>query len=593
MNNKGRNNISEIVFIIVLFLGCLIFFGIFYNYHLFFTGQLQIFLLTFKHFLSYLSKPAFFSSYFGDFFTQFCYLIGGGAVVITITLGILWLSVGLLLKKISKQNSLILLPVLPVIFSWVALCNPEFPVSNIISLIISVVSTLIYVSIRSDRTRILSGIIMLPLLYVAAGSNFYLLTVIAGYYEIFRTDNPGRFLFALILFAVTVYIPFDLKNNYLITTGQAFTYLSEMTRNKGLKHFLPMISLIITVIFAGLPFEKLKVDINSSLSFLIQSIVVVALLVPGIWLNSDFTLEKILRLDYEASFNRWSKVYDLSQKYKMRNNLSAYYTNMALSKLGLMPDRLMEHYQPAATGLFIPVDADENYLTITFSNEVYWQLGDVNASQHSALLGMIFSPRAQNVRLMKRLVEINIVNGEYAVAEKFITILDKTMFHRKWASDRRKFLYNEEECSGSNWIMAKRAIIPSKDILKKGNEYKKTLEMLAGDHPENKMAVDYLLCYDLLDKNLPSFIKNLVTFYKSDVKVVLPQVYQEALLITMASGKYPTDSFKQFIFNPGNIKRIADYTRIFEENKGNGTYLQKDFGKTYWFYFHYARMIQN
>lgn len=590
MNNKGRNNISGIVFIIVFFLSCLVFFGIFYNYHLFFTGQLQIFLLTSDHFLTYLSKPAFLSSYLGDFFTQFYYLIGGGAVVITITLGILWLSVGLLLKKISKQNSLILLPVLPVVFSWVALCNPEFPVSNIISLIISVISTLIYVSIRSDRTRILSGIIMLPLLYIAAGSNFYLLTVIAVYYEIFRTDKSGRFLFALILFAVTVYIPFDLKNNYLITTGQAFTYLSEMAMNPGLKYFLPLISLIITVIFAGLPFEKLRLDINSSLSFLIQSIVVVALLVPGIWLNSDFTLEKILRLDYETSYNRWSKVYDLSQKYQMRNNLSAYYTNMALSKLGLMPDRLMEHYQPAATGLFIPVNADENYLTITFSNEVYWQLGDVNASQHSALLGIIFSPRAQNVRLIKRLVEINIVNGEYAVAGKFITILEKTMFHRKWASDRRKFLYNEEECSGSNWIMAKRAIIPSKDILKEGNEYVKTLRMLADNHPDNKMAVDYLLCYHLLTKDISSFVKDFEKYYSSDRNILLPKVYQEGLLIRIASEEDSFKAYDKFRFSPDIVKGISEYTKIYEENSGNGVFLQKKFGKTYWFYYHFATL---
>ena len=591
MNNKGRNNIRGIIFIIVFFLSCLIFFGIFYNYHLFFTGQLQIFLLTFDHFLTYLSKPAFLSSYIGDFFTQFYYLISGGAVVITVALGILWLSVGLLLKKISNQNSFILLPVLPVVFSWVALCNPEFPVSNIISLIISVVSTLIYVSIRSDRTRFLSGIIMLPLLYVAAGSNFYLLTVIAVYYEIFCTDKPGRFLFALILFAITVYIPFDLKNNYLITTGQAFTYLSEMNMNPGIKYFLPMISLIITVIFAGLPFEKLRLDIYSSLSFLIQSIVVVTLLVPGIWLNSDFTLEKILRLDYEASYNRWSKVYDLSQKYNMRNNLSAYYTNMALSRLGLMPDRLMEYYQPAATGLFIPVNADENYMTITFSNEVYWQLGDVNASQHSALLGIIFSPRAQNVRLMKRLVEINIVNGEYAVAGKFITILEKTMFHRKWASDRRKFLYNEEECSGSDWIMSKRAIIPSKDILKEGNEYVKTLRMLADDHFENKMAVDYLLCYHLLSKDIPSFVKDFEKYYPSDKNILLPKVYQEGLLIRIASEDDSLKAYSKFRFSPDIVKGITEYSKIYEENNGKGIFLQKEFGKTYWFYYHFATLI--
>jgi Family of unknown function (DUF6057) len=590
MTFKRTKNICGKVFIIVLFLSCLIFFGFFYRYHIFFIEQLQIFLLTFDHFLNYFSKPAFLSSYLGDFFTQFYYLIGGGSVVVTISLGMLWLTISRLLSKINRNNSLFFLSAIPVVFSWIALCNIEFPVSNIISLIISVGCALIYISIRSSRARFLSGIIMLPLLYVAAGSNFYLLTVIAVYYEIFYTRNPGKFLYSFLLCTITVFVPFALKNNYLVTTGQAYTYLSEMSRNPGFKHFLPLISLIITGIIAGLPFEKLKLEVNSSLSFLIKSIVIIALLVTGIRLNADFTLEKILRLDYEASHNRWSEVYDLSGKYKMHNNISAYYTNMSLSKLGLMPDSLLEHYQPAATGLFIPVNANENYMTITFSNEVYWQLGDINASQHSALLGMIFSPRARNVRLMKRLIEINIVNGEYAVAGKYITILEKTMFYRKWASDRRKFLFNEKECAGSNWIAAKRAIIPSKDLLKKGNEYVKTLRMLADNHAGNTMAVDYLLCYHLLTKDISSFVKDFKKYYSTDRNIILPGVYQEGLLIRISSGEDSYKEYDKFRFSPDIVKNMTEYTRIYAENKGNGAFLKKKFGTTYWFYYHFATL---
>jgi len=590
MTSKRKNNVFAIVFIVVFLLTCLIFFAFFYQYHLFFTEQLQIFLLTFDYFLSYLSKPAFLSSYLGDFFTQFYYLIGGGAVVITLTLGLLWFTVTRLLKKINSNNFLILLAIIPVVLGLISLCDTEFPLSNIIALIISVISGLFYISVRSDRARFISGILMLPLIYVIAGSNFYLLTVIAVYYEILHTDKPGRLLHALFICAVTLFIPFALKNSFHITTGQAYTYLSEMTKNPGLKHFLPLISLAITVLIAGLPFDKLSLKFNSSLSLLIQFVVLIALLIGGIRLNADFTLEKILRLDYEASHNRWSEVCDLSERYKMHNNISSYYTNLALSNLGLMPDSLLEHYQPAATGLFIPVNANENYMTITFSNEVYWQLGDVNASQHSALLGMIFSPRSRNARLMKRLIEINIVNKEYAVAGKFIGILEKTMFRRKLASDQRKFLYNEEECARSNWITGKRAMLPLNDMLKKGNEYVKTLRMLADNHHDNKMAIDYLLCYDLLIKDIPSFELDFKKYYSSFGNILLPTVYQEGLLIGIAAGKSGLEDYKQFRFSPVIVKRMTEYTRIFDENNGNGTSLQKEFGTTYWFYYHFATL---
>jgi hypothetical protein len=589
MTNAKRNNIPGRVITVVLFVSCFSFFAFFYQYHVYFTEQLQIFQMTFSHFLNYFSKPAFFASYSGDFLTQFYYLTVGGAVVITLTLAMLWFAVSRLLKKISNNNPLILFTVLPVVFSWIALCSMEFPVSNLISLILSVFAANLYLSILSRRNRFVAAIFMLPLLYITAGSNFYLLAIIAACFEIY-TINPGKIYHSLLLCAITIFVPLALKNHYLLTTGQAFTYLSEMNRNPGFKHFLPLLSVLISVVIAGSPLQNLKLKLNTLPSVALQLVFIIVLLVTGFRLNADFTLEKILKLDFEASHDRWSKVYELSQKYKMHNKLSAYYTNMALSKLGYMSDSLMEYYQPAATGLFIPVNANENYMTITFSNEIYWQLGDINASQHSALLGMIFSPRAQNVRLMKRLVEINIVNRQYAAAEKFIGILGKTMFYRKWASDRRKFLFNEEECSRSNWITDKRAIIPSKDLLKKGNEYVRTLRMLADNHPENKMAVDYLLCYHLLIKDIPSFVKDFDKYYSSFGQIHLPEVYQEGLLIRIVSGESSYDAYKQYRFSPDIVKRMTEYTRKYEENNGKGNALQKEFGTTYWFYYHFATL---
>jgi hypothetical protein len=589
-----KNNLPGIIFIILFFSGSFIFFELFFRYHLFFIEQLQAFLMTFDHFLGYFAKPAFLSSYLGDFLTQFYYLNWGGATVITVTLVIFWFTVNLLLKKISKNDFPFLLPLLPVAFSWIALCNPEFPVSNVISLIISVIFTLIYVSILSQKFRIIYGAVLVILLYVFAGSSVYVFTITAVFFEIFRTGNPHnittRILNAAILFGVTIFIPLDLRDKYLLTKVQAFSYLSEMTKNPGFVQYLPGIILILTVLLAFLPFKKNDRQINSSFSTAGQIIGLTVLIFSGIMLTADFKREKILRLDYEATNGQWGKVYDLSQKFEMRNNIAAYYSNMALSNLGVMPDELMEHYQPAATGLFIPVDADENYLTITLSNEIYWQLGDVNASQHSALLGTIFSPRSQNSRLLKRLVEINIVNGQYAVAGKFIGILEKTMFHRKWASDKRKYLFNESECAGAEWIANKRAIIPSKDLLKKSNEYVKTLRMLADNHPENQMAVDYLLCYHLLSKDIDSFEKDFRKYYSSERNILLPKVYQEGLLIGITSGKHSHEEYSEFRFSPEIVKSMAEYTKLFEENKGKGYALQEKFSKTYWFYYHFATM---
>ena len=591
MINSGKIENTERFLAGLFFSACFLFFYFIYKYHLFFVEQQQIFLLTPEYFLSYLSKPAFLSSYIGDYITQFYYLTGGGAVVITLTFITLWLLVRKLIKRFTGKESGSLLPLIPVILSWIALCDIEFPIAAIVSMVISVAFTLIYISIKKGWLRFTAGIIILPLLYITAGSYFFLFAILSALYEILNGDTQKKYM-ASSLLIIAFLTPLCLKSHYLITTLQAYTWISDAVRNPRILYFLPSISLTVTVLLYLISFGKARFRLSGMTLVLSRVVVLLVILVPGIWFTADFTLEKILALDYEAIHNRWNRVYELSNRYNLRNNISSYYTNMAMAKAGILGDELMNHYQPAATGLFIPVNANETYLTITFSNEVWWQLGDVNASQHSALLGMIFSPRSRNTRLMKRLVEINIVNGEYAVAEKYINILEKTLFYSKWANEKRRFLNSEAECKGSQWIASKRAIIPTTDLLKSENEYKKTLEMLAEAHPENRMAVDYLLCYDLLDKNIRSFAENFKKYYNQEVKSSLPKVYQEALLIEIASGRYKPEDFGNFVFNPENVRRMAEYTKLYEESNGKGSALQEKFGKSYWFYYHFAVMDQ-
>lgn len=574
----------------LVFVGCFIFFYFFYNYHLYFIEQLQIFLFTFGHFITYFSRPAFLSSFLGDFLTQFYYLAGGGPLVITLTLILLWFITRKLINKFTGRDNGSLLPLIPSIFGWIALCDPEFPLAAIIAMIISGLSALLLISLSGARIRKVTGILLLPALYVAIGAHFYLFAILAIGYEFSLGRNKGTIMTGIIFLMFSVLVPVIMKSLYTITLIQSFTWIDEITRHQRFVNFLPFLSILVTVIFAWVSYDNILSSVGASLSVLLKFTTVLIILSACISLNADFTSEKILNLDYKANHERWQVVNELSQKYMMRNNLSSYYTNMSLGRLNLLPEKLMDFYQPAATGLFIPVNANENYMTITFSNEIYWQLGDVNSSQHSALLGMIFSPRSRNVRLMKRLVEINIVNGEYAVAEKYIKILEKTLFYHNWAAARRIFHYNEPECKRSAWISSKRAVMPAKDLLKAGNKYKRTLEMLIEANPGNRMTVDYLLCYDLLTKDIEAFKSDFRKYFRAETIMSLPQVYQEALLIGIASGKESPEEYKNYIFEPENVKRIADYTRIYDESRGDGNKLKGDFAKTYWFYYHFAKM---
>lgn len=583
---------TELIAAGVFFGAAFVFFRFFYQYHLYFVEQLQIFLLTPAHFLSYFSKPGFLSSYIGDFLTQFYYLSGGGPAVISLTLMLLWLLVRRLLNLWNEKDNGFLWPLIPSVFSWIALCDPEFPLAAVIGLIIAIASFLVYRSIGRETIRKPSGILMIPALYVAAGSGYFLFVVLAAWYELKTVRKNRALVFAAVMVLFMVLVPLLMRQLYNITLLQSYTWIDEITRHVRFTNYLPLLSVMATItVLAISPAWPLRFRGKDAFIWAGPA-VIICILTAGVLLYAGFTREKILKLDYKATANRWEEVYELSQRYRLRNNIATYYTNMSLAKLGLMPEKLMEFYQPAATGLFIPVNANENYLTITFSNEVYWQLGDVNAAQHSALLGMIFSPRARSSRLMKRLAEINIVNGEYEVAEKYLKILEKTLFHWRWAEARRGFLFNEEACSRSPWISSKRSVIPSKDILKAGNEYRKTLEMLLESNPSNRMAVDYLLCYDLLIRDLETFRADLKRYLPDNNPVSLSKVYQEALLIGIVSGRESREDYKNYIFDNAILKRIADYTSEYEKTGGDGGKLIADYGTTYWFYYHFAELKQ-
>ena len=61
--------------------------------------------------------------------------------------------------------------------------------------------------------------------------------------------------------------------------------------------------------------------------------------------------------------------------------------------------------------LILPVNPSASFLSILFANELWFTLGDMTMAEHCAMLSMIFSPRNSGSRMIKRLAEINLVNG--------------------------------------------------------------------------------------------------------------------------------------------------------------------------------------
>lgn len=299
------------------------------------------------------------------------------------------------------------------------------------------------------------------------------------------------------------------------------------------------------------------------------------------WGKPNFYLESLMAMDTHAYFGHWGKVSQLAAK-DLNSNICTYYYNLSNALKGELADRLMQRNQPFTKGLFLPVDPSGNYFTFMAVNELWFQLGDMTLAEHSAILGMIFSPRQQSSRILKRMAEINLVNGDEEAALKYLRMLGKTWKYREWAENR---MPGQQTEAVQRWLELKRSFIPKEDTLRHSADVRLALKSLLESNPNNHLTYHYLLCHDLLNKNIYGFMED----FRIE-RGITSRIYQEACLIYLANTQKTITArdLEKYHIAPQVMEEFKNYTQIYEQNHGNGVPLQAKYGRTYWFYFHFA-----
>lgn len=570
--------------VIAIFIG--IFIQLKYQYHFFLEEQISLFAFDGQHVLSYLDKPCFFSKFIGDFITQFFYLRGMAAVIVSLLFLMLYYSVKSVIEKFSDSSLSVLYALFPAILITLFVFNTNIDLTYFISFLMMLLLFEGYTLLPSKWWYSLLVFISIPFLYAAIGGLISFLGILIFIYEI---KNKSYFSFSrrvLIVFILifSLVVPLLFRNYYAISLSQAFLYPVDYKLVSLGWIIAPLFSLLIVILFAEIENRQyFKLWLCS------VSVAFVFLLIYGYHIHINLNLEKLLALDSEWYFGNIDKMYELENKYEYKSSAGAYYCNLAHAAKGELGDRFFDVYQTGPQGLILPMSDKGSYLPIIFANEVYFYLGDVNASQHLALLAMIFSPNHYSSRLLRRLVQINIINGEYKVAEKYLKILSKTLFHKKWAYNLLCMLNDEEKISRIPWVMEKRLKVPTKDDLRQTNDCVKAFELLLERNPENLNALHYKLCYHLLDKEVEVFANAFFDYREILLRGRIPKLYQEALVIYYIN-KPELGIWSQIPVEPNILKKFIEYNNLYVRYQGEGRRLEKDFKNTYWFYYHYAKV---
>lgn len=298
------------------------------------------------------------------------------------------------------------------------------------------------------------------------------------------------------------------------------------------------------------------------------------------WGRPNAISEVAMGLAVEASLENWDAVAKIAAEDR-RSEVGTYYYNLANAHMGKLADRLMDYYQPFERGLFLPVGENSKPFVIGCASDVWFALGDMTMAERDAMLGMLFSPAHTGPRYLRRLAEANLVAGNYESASKYLRILLNTPRERRWALAHMPENWTPEYRMKVEHL---RSLAPKLDVVHGMDQTQIILRVLLNSNPRNAMALDYLLCYDLLVKDLDSFVAD---FVPSLTKSVL---YEEAMLIVLASkGGMTEEALKHYNISASTLERFNRFVTIYKRDNGSRNNLTADFGKTYWYYFYFAR----
>jgi hypothetical protein len=201
--------------------------------------------------------------------------------------------------------------------------------------------------------------------------------------------------------------------------------------------------------------------------------------------------------------------------------------NLALCQEGQLADRMYDFFQNGPEGLLPSFKRDFTLPLVT--SEIYYYLGFVNTAQRYAFEAMESIPDYEKSgRVIKRLVETNLINGEYRVAYKYLKILQKTLFYRNFADRTMPLLWNEKAINTNpeyGWL---RKCRPEKDFLFSEAEKDMMLGTVFVHYRKNRMAYEYLMAYYLLTNNMQGFAKCFPLGSSIGYQSV-PRIYQQAI----------------------------------------------------------------
>lgn len=544
--------------------------------------QFQLFLFDRQYFLERIFVPGGFATYLSEFLVQFYNSVALGAVIVALVHVCLQVLVWQLVRRVAGRDAHgidVWYPVsfVPSLMLWFLLGDESvllaFPFSLLMVLLLMLFEP------RGKHARLAFAIFGIPIAYWLAGPVVMLLSFYIAVNAL--RDIESKTKGCLVGLAVILYAAFCILASSLVVPypvsrlACGIYYYRFVDMLPYLIVGIPVVILLIVFCAARLP----RIRDKKKKQICIVSEIVVMLVVGGIIVPMGFNAKtyELIEYDYLVRYQRWEDVIAKAEKQQPDLPMSVCATNLALGMKGLLGDRMFDFYQNGTEGL-LP-DFERNFTSTMLTGEVYYRLGLVNTAQRFAFESMEAIPNYnKSGRMIKRLAETNIINGQYKVAEKYLRMLDKTIFYRRWAQDRMKLLGNDKLVDNHPIYGMMRKLRLDKDFLFSEIEHDKMVGQLFMHNTGNVLAMQYLLAEPLLNRDINTFMQYF-GYVQSEVNYC-PRSCQEAVAFAYAQKRMQPPAG---MVSENVMRNLSAFARAYSSG-GKGTSQFELFRNTCWYY---------
>ena len=588
LNTKTWKPLLSLLFGVAVML----FWAVPYMAGLCFQEQYQMFLFDTNYFLERIVLPGGLADYISEFLVQFYYMpVLGGTIIALLLMSIQAISWGLMkqygMKAVSPGY---LLSFVPSIVLWCAMGDQNLLLSFVVALSGALLMGWIHNRFHNRLVKVVFELVSTALVYWFLGPVVFLYAALMIGDTLMKGKQNGHILSSLGYSACLLILTVA----WILLTTQSLQYplyriFSGLNyyRYPGTVSPLPlgvMIWTVVVVFFGMVPdghawIKKLQ---QSKVVMVLAYVLVIVASWFGIKASFDEMTYDLIDYDFLVRTEQWDKIIEKAEKKLATTPLGVSCVNLALSQKGMLADRLFEFYQNGGEGLLPTFTRD--MISPVSTAEIFFRLGMVNDAERYMFEAQEAIPNyRKSARLTRRIIECEIINGNYQVAAKLLRRLQKTLFYSNWANQMMALLGNEKAINQHPIYGKLRKYREKKqDFLFSDREMDQMLGLLFLNDNHNKMAYEYLMCYELLQRDMDKFMQYypLGRFAGYDH---IPRSFQE-ILIGNWMKTHSDPRTIPYSVDAQNVNNTLNFIQLYMQNPKNPQLGQQPYVSNAWHY---------